>query len=120
MPASNRGLSQASDLSRKPGQDCYVPGNGVYHLDAVHEGRQSVDDSRGGPAVQGFDEALQSIEELYVVLRLIRGLGNVHVNLCRSNQGRPSVEMDTFNAKRASKLQIEEMPHHNRRRMSSV
>lgn len=102
VPTNNRVLSQACDLSPKLGRRL-LPGNGVYHLDAVHEGRQSVDDSRGSPTVQGFDEALQRIEELHVVLRLVGGLGNIHVNLCRSNEGRPSVETVTSTATTCTK-----------------
>lgn len=58
-----------------------IPGDCVYHLDAVHQRRQRVDDGGCGPAVQGFDEALEGVEEFDVVLGLVCGLGNIYVNL---------------------------------------
>lgn len=58
-----------------------VPGDGVYHLDAVHQCRQRVDDRRCRPAVQGLDKTFEGVQELNVVLGFVSRLGHVDVDL---------------------------------------
>ena len=47
-------------------------GNGVYHLNSIHEGRQSLDDLFRSPVIQRLYELLQSGQIFEVVLRLIQ------------------------------------------------
>ena len=65
-----------------------VARDGVDHLDRVHERGQRVDDGRGRAAVERLDELLERREVLDVVLGLVRGLGDVHVEVLPAAQQR--------------------------------
>ena len=53
-----------------------VSGDGVDHLDTVHESRECLLDGLGGSIVEGLNELLESLEVLDVVLGLIKSLSD--------------------------------------------
>lgn len=57
-----------------------VSGDGVDHLDAVHEGGKGILDRVRGAFVEGLDELLEGREVLDVVLGLVKGLGHAQLD----------------------------------------
>lgn len=57
-----------------------VSGDGVDHLDAVHQGGQGVLDGVGRAFIERLDELLQGRKVLNVVLGLVESLGNSQFN----------------------------------------
>lgn len=53
-----------------------VPGDGVDHLDTVHQGWESLFDRVWGTVVQWFNESLKGLKILDIVLGLIQSLGD--------------------------------------------
>lgn len=53
----------------------------MYHLDAVHQRRQRVDDRCCRSAVQGLDKTFEGVQELHVVLGFVSRLGYIDVDL---------------------------------------
>eukprot|EP00968_Pinguiococcus_pyrenoidosus_P007308 scaffold486_cov254-Pinguiococcus_pyrenoidosus.AAC.1 len=95
LPARDGVLAVADDLIRDLGEQLghplvrvVVPGDGVDHLDGVHERRQRIDDAEWRAAVQRLDEALEREEVLDVVLGLVGRLGDVDVDLLPAPQQR--------------------------------
>lgn len=57
-----------------------VPGDGMNHLDTVHQGRQGILDSLWGSIVKGFDELLKCRQVLDVVLGFVKSFSNSQFN----------------------------------------
>ena len=67
----NHLLSDLNEESSHPVVCIVVPGDGVDHLDAIHQGGECILDSIRGAIIEWFDEFFESREVLYVVLGLV-------------------------------------------------
>lgn len=68
-----------SDFNEQTGHtvvSVIVSGDGMNHLNAVHQGRKGVLDGVGGSLIEGLDELLKSGQVLNIVLGLIKGLSD--------------------------------------------
>lgn len=57
-----------------------VPGDGMDHLDAVHQGRECVLDRIRGSLIEGLDELLESRKILNIVLGLVESLSDTELD----------------------------------------
>jgi hypothetical protein len=72
-----------SDLYKEPGHSfigVVVSGNGVDHLDTVHESWKSLFNSFGISIIEWLDELLKSLKVLNVILGFVESLSNSKFN----------------------------------------